>query len=71
MFCRYCSCWYWAPIKIQKLLLVIMKRSIKPCGITAAGRWKSSFEIFAKVNETVVCIKIEQLFHYTSFIKNI
>ncbi|XP_014489323.1 PREDICTED: uncharacterized protein LOC106752267 [Dinoponera quadriceps] len=48
----YCSCWYWVPVKIQKLLLMIMKRSIKPCGITAAGRWRSSLEMFAKVYET-------------------
>ncbi|KAH0945336.1 hypothetical protein HN011_001777, partial [Eciton burchellii] len=43
----YNTQWYIAPLKAQKLLLVIMQRSMRYCTIIIAGLFISSLEGFA------------------------
>ncbi|XP_011861077.1 PREDICTED: uncharacterized protein LOC105558146 [Vollenhovia emeryi] len=46
--------WYVAPVKAQKLLMLMMQRSIRHCTIIVGGLFTSSFEGFATVVSTSV-----------------
>lgn len=46
---RYNAKWYAAPICMQKLILLIMQRSIRKSSLTAGGLFDASLEGFATV----------------------
>lgn len=46
---RYSGRWYLAPVKTQKLLLLLMQKAKEPCGLTAAKVVTASFEAYAAV----------------------
>lgn len=54
---RYNVQWYTAPLKVQKLLLLIMQRSIRHCTIMIGGLFIPSLEGFATVNCALIIIR--------------
>ncbi|KAG7199378.1 hypothetical protein KM043_014011 [Ampulex compressa] len=48
----YNGYWHVAPLSSQKLLLMIMQRSMKPCVITATNVLSSSYETFGVIVQT-------------------
>ena len=49
LFFRYNSDWYKLPIRSQKMLLFIMRRSANPCEFVAGVLFRFSIETFASV----------------------
>jgi hypothetical protein len=47
---RYITRWHDAPLRVQKLLPLIMQRSMKSCKMDMGGMFVPSFEGFASVN---------------------
>ncbi|XP_032687821.1 putative odorant receptor 71a [Odontomachus brunneus] len=45
----YNTCWYMAPLSIQKLILLLLQRGNKPYTLSAAGLFVASLQFFAKV----------------------
>lgn len=53
VFYRYNVQWYMAPLKVQKLLLLMMQRSMRHCTIIIGGLFIPSLEGFATVKISV------------------
>ncbi|KAG7208098.1 hypothetical protein KM043_009672 [Ampulex compressa] len=51
---EYKGLWYNAPIKMQKLLILVMRRSVIPCVLTGGGIFVLSIENFATVRQKKV-----------------
>lgn len=49
---RYIARWYGAPLQAQRLLPIIMQRSMRSCKMVVGGMFVPSFEGFAAVNVT-------------------
>ncbi|XP_014484569.1 PREDICTED: uncharacterized protein LOC106749533 isoform X1 [Dinoponera quadriceps] len=49
---KYSSTWYKIPIKSQKLLLPVLKRSLRPKSLSAGGMFIFSLQGFTTVVQT-------------------
>ncbi|XP_032687824.1 odorant receptor 4-like [Odontomachus brunneus] len=45
----YNTCWYMAPLSIQKLILLLLQRGNKPYSMSTAGLFVASIQFFAKL----------------------
>ncbi|XP_019696788.1 odorant receptor 49a-like [Harpegnathos saltator] len=50
----YLTRWYSAPLRVQKLLPIIMQRSTRSCKMTIGGMFVSSLEGFAALMSTTM-----------------
>ncbi|XP_020295571.1 uncharacterized protein LOC109860711 [Pseudomyrmex gracilis] len=69
--------WYMAPLKVQKLLLLVMQRSTRNCTIVIGGLFIPSLEGFATLEKQLDSVSVnvrmaggKYHFQFTSFITN-